>query len=377
MKTSLTAALVLLLLAAAGPVVAQQHRASLRGRVTDASGAPLAGAEVKATRPGTNEIRLTRTDAQGYFALAELAVGAYRLAISLSGYRNLEQTAELSVGQSLWLDAPLQVSATQAVEVVAPFVPIDRDSPAMSTLIDQRQITGLPLDGRNFLEFALLAPGTVPAPQGSAASVRGDFAFSVNGGREDANAYLLDGVYNMDPKLGTSGVRPAVDAIGEFEVLTSTYDSSFGRNSAGQVNVITRSGTNGFDGTAYEFLRTDALGARNFFAPADQPNPDYKRNQFGVSLGGPIARDQAFFFANYEGTRLSEGITRVTTCRPRPSATAISPSRCFPAPSIRFSSSRFRVVDFRSYIRSARQSPRSTRCRIATYRSRTSSRRPR
>ena len=313
MKTtaSLTVALVLLL-AAADPVRAQQHRASVRGRVTDASGAALSGAEVKATRNGTNEIRVTRTDEQGHFALPELAAGPYRIAVSLSGYRMLERDTELTVGQALWLDAPLQVSASQAVEVSAPFVPIDRDSPAMSTLVDGRQITGLPLDGRNFLELTLLAPGTVPAPQGSAASVRGDFAFSVNGGREDANAYLLDGVYNMDPKLGTSSVRPAVDAIREFEVLTSTYDSSFGRNAAGQVNVITRSGTNGFDGSAYEFLRTDALGARNFFAPPDQPNPDYKRNQFGVSIGGPIARDQAFFFANYEGTRLSEGITRVT-----------------------------------------------------------------
>jgi hypothetical protein len=142
--------------------------------------------------------------------------------------------------------------------------------------------------------------------------VRGDFAFSVNGGREDANAYLLDGVYNIDPKLGTPGVRPAVDAIREFEVVTSTYDSSFGRNAAGQINVITRSGTNGFDGTAYEFLRTQALAARNFFAPSDQPDPDYQRHQFGVSVGGPLARNRMFFFADYEGTRLREGITRVT-----------------------------------------------------------------
>src|SRR4029453_7407172 len=143
----------------------------------------------------------------------------------------------------------------QGVEVRAPFVPIDRDSAAMATFIDQRQVSGLPLEGRNFLELALLSPGTGPAPQGAASSVRGDFAFSVNGGREDANAYLLDGVYNVDPKLGTSGVRPAVDAIHGAPVHTSTYDASFGRNAAGQVNVITRSGSNGLRGTAYEFLR--------------------------------------------------------------------------------------------------------------------------
>ncbi|MCA1562538.1 MAG: TonB-dependent receptor [Acidobacteria bacterium] len=144
------------------------------------------------------------------------------------------------------------------VTISAPFVPIERDSPALRTLIDQRQVSGLPLDGRNFLELALLTPGTAQAPQGSAASVRGDFAFSVNGAREDFNNYLLDGVYNVDPKLSTPGVRPPVDAIREFEVATSSYDASFGRNGAGQVNVITRSGTNRIEGTAYEFFRNGA-----------------------------------------------------------------------------------------------------------------------
>jgi hypothetical protein len=304
--------LSVLIHAVAVPAGAQQHRASLRGRVTDASGAALAAAEIRVIREGTNELREVRSDPDGFFAVPELPAGAYGIAVSVPGHQTFAARTELRVGQAFWLDAPLQLAAAQAVEVRAAFVPVDRDSPAMSTVVDERQVTGLPLDGRNFLELALLAPGTVPAPQGSASSVRGDFAFSVNGGREDANAYLLDGVYNMDPKLGTAGVRPAVDAIREFEVLTSTYDSSFGRNAAGQINIITRSGTNGFDGTAYEFLRTGALAARNFFAPADQPSPDYKRNQFGVSIGGPVARDHAFFFANYEGTRLREGVTRVT-----------------------------------------------------------------
>lgn len=311
-RTISTFVIALVLHGTALPALAQQHRASVRGRVVDASGTPLSGAEITATHEGTAEVRQVRSDEQGYFAVPELPPGAYRINVTHAGYRAFEGQAELRVGQSFWLDAPLHLSAAQSVEVEGHFIPIDRDSSAMRTVIDERQITGLPLDGRNFLELALLAPGTVPAPQGSAASVRGDFSFSVNGGREDANAYLLDGVYNMDPKLGTSGVRPAVDAIHEFEVLTSTYDSSFGRNAAGQVNVITRSGTNGFDGTAYEFFRGEALAARNFFAPPDQPNPDYSRNQFGLSIGGPVARDRAFFFANYEGTRLKEGTTRVT-----------------------------------------------------------------
>ncbi len=179
-------------------------------------------------------------------------------------------------------------------------------------MIENRQITGLPLDGRNFYELSLLVPGAVPPAQGSAGSARGDFAFSVNGAREDANNFLLDGVYNVDPKLNTFGVRPSVDAIREFEMLTSTYDASFGRNPGAQVNVILNSGSNDFHGSLFEFHRNAALDARNFFAPASEPKPKYIRNQFGGSLGGPIKRDRTFFFADYEGTRSREGITRIT-----------------------------------------------------------------
>ncbi len=312
MKDKLGLLLLLTLLAEAPSMVAQSHRASVRGRVTDAGGAPLRGADVRATQLGTNDRRTAVTDDAGRFAVPELAVGLYLVEVTATGYRGHTTRAELAVGQELWIDVPLTLSIEQGVEVNAPFVPIDRDSTAMGTLIDRRQIAGLPLDGRNFLELALLSPGTAPAPQGSPSSVRGDFAFSVNGAREDANAYLLDGIYNVDPKLGTSGVRPSVDAIHEFEVLTSTYDSSFGRNAGGQVNVITRSGTNSVDGTAYGFFRNGALDARNHFVPADAEEPDYSRHQFGFSIGGPIARDRAFFFADYEGMRLDEGITRVT-----------------------------------------------------------------
>ena len=230
----------------ASPLLAQSSRGSVRGRVTDQAGAPLARASVRAARGDTGESRSVTTDEAGRFSLPELEVGEYRFAVELTGYGTYTRQAQLAVGQDLWLDIPLAIAVQQDVDVVAPFVPIDRDSAALGTLIDPRQVAGLPLDGRNFLELALLAPGTVPAPQGSAASVRGDFAFSVNGGREDANGYLLDGVYNMDPKLGTSGVRPAVDAIYEFGVETSTYDASFGRNAAGQINVVTRAGSNRF-----------------------------------------------------------------------------------------------------------------------------------
>src|SRR5262249_19946265 len=165
---------------------------------------------------------------------------------------------------------------------------LQKDTPSLGTVIENRQITGLPLDGRNFYELALLVPGTSPPAQGSAGSVRGDFAFSVNGAREDSNNFLLDGVYNVDPKLNTFGVRPPVDAIREFENLTSTYDPSFGRSAGAQINVVLKSGSNDFHGSIFEFHRNGALDARNFFAPANEPAPKYVRNQFGFALGGPI-----------------------------------------------------------------------------------------
>src|SRR3989441_11890339 len=121
---------------------------------------------------------------------------------------------------------------------------VKKDSASLGTVIENRQVVGLPLDGRNFYELSLLVPGAVPPAQGSASSVRGDFAFSVNGAREDSNSFLLDGVYNFDPKLNSAGVNPPVDAIREFELLTSTYDASFGRNVGAQVNVVLKSGAN-------------------------------------------------------------------------------------------------------------------------------------
>src|SRR6185436_17903067 len=195
--------------------------------------------------------------------------------------------------------------------IVSSAAPLKYDNASLGAVIDNRQVTGLPLDGRYFLELSLLVPGAAPTAPGSAGSVRGDFAFTINGSREDANNFLLDGVYNVDPKLNTFGVKPPVDAIREFEVLTSAYDASLGRSAGAQVNVVLKSGTNRFHGTGYEFLRNQVLDARNYFAPADQPDPKYQRNQFGFSFGGPIIKDRTFFFSDYEGTRSREGITRL------------------------------------------------------------------
>jgi hypothetical protein len=293
---------------------AQSHRGAIRGRVQDASGAVVAGAAVTAVNEATNEERATTSGDTGAFALAELAPGAWRVEIGAPGHKTHVERLVLAVNQARRADAQLQVGAlTDRVEVSAPAADVRRDSPAVGTVVENRQILDMPLDGRNFLELALLAPGTVPAAQGSAGSVRGDFSFSVNGGREDFNSFLLDGADNVDPKLNTTGVRPPVDAIREFEVLTSTPEAAHGRQGASQISVVMKSGTNQIQGTAYTFIRNGALDATNHFAPKGEPDPEYQRTQTGFSIGGPIVRDRTFFFADYEGTRADEGITRIST----------------------------------------------------------------
>jgi len=292
---------------------AQEHRASIRGVVVDPTSKGMANVEIRVFREETGETRSVRTDAEGRFSVPELPAGVYRVNVEQPGYGPFVARHELAMNQEVWLRVPLQLgSVLQAVDVNAPFIPVDRDTPALHTFIDGRATTELPLDGRNFLELALLAPGTVPPPQGSASAARGDFALSINGAREDFNGALLDGVYNIDPKLSTPGVRPPVDGISQFQVFTSTYDASFGRNAGGQINVITKSGANQFSGSAYEFFRNQAFNARNHFAPHDVDAPDYNRHQFGGSLGGPIAANRTFFFADYEHTYLREGITKIT-----------------------------------------------------------------
>lgn len=306
--------LLLLIISLLAPYAsAQTHRASVRGNIFDAADARIAGATVKLVHLQTNETRQIDTNDDGAFILSALPPGEYRIEGEKAGYRKFAQRFTLQVNQEIRIDITLEVGEVTAVEEVTALAPpLKRDSAALGTVIENRAITGLPLDGRNFFELSLLIPGVAPSAQGSAGSARGDLAFNVNGAREDSNNFLLDGVYNLDPKLNTFGVTPSVDAVREFELATSSYDASFGRNPGGQVNVVLNSGSNAWHGTAYEFFRNDALDARNFFAPADQGDPRNQRNQFGFSLGGPVAKNKTFFFGDYEGTRIREGITRIT-----------------------------------------------------------------
>ncbi len=295
------------------PASAQSLQGSISGRVTDASKKPLANADVILVQEETNRERAVKTGSNGEFVILLLPAGTYRIEADSPGYRRSSRRVVLGVNQEINIELPmLPEMSSERMEVTAEAGLLKTESATLSTVISNREITNLPLDGRNFYELTLLVPGAGPAAQGSAGSARGDFTFNVNGAREDANVFLLDGVFNGDPKLNGFAVAPPVDAVREYEVLTNNYDASFGRNVGAQVNVLLQPGTNRFHGTAYEFLRNSVLDGRNYFAPEDQPAPKDIRNQFGASLGGPILRDRTFFFVDYEGRRIREGITQTT-----------------------------------------------------------------
>jgi hypothetical protein len=283
----------------------------VRGVVADPGGGHVPAAAVALTSQETGGRRNAVSDARGEFTIAAVPPGEYRLEVERQGFLKYSRTLTMEVNQDQDVRVEMGVAMAGKVSIeVAGTAPLVRaESTAMGGVIDNRQILGLPLDGRNFYQLCLLLPGVTPPAQGSAGSVRGAFSISVNGAREDANNFLLDGAYNGDPKLNGVGVTPPVDAIREFEVSTSTYDTSFGRNAGGEIGVVTRSGGKQFHGTAYEFLRNGALDGRNFFAPSGQPAPQYRRHQFGATLGGPLAGSRTFFFADYEGTRMAAGQT--------------------------------------------------------------------
>jgi outer membrane receptor protein involved in Fe transport len=305
--------IVLLLALAVCGANAQTINGTVAGSVRDASGAIIAGAEVRLVSIETGESRGTRTDAEGFYTVALVPAGPHQLEVSHLSHRQHVEQLTIRVAQSIRADVTLQPGlATERMEVTAERGLLRTERVALGGVIDNRSVTGLPLDGRNWTELSLLTPGVVPPAPGSATSVRGNVSLSINGGREDANGYLLDGVYNGNPNLNSSGIVPSPDAIREFEVVTGSYDASFGRNGAGQVNVVVKSGANAIHGTAYEFFRNAALDARNFFAPANEPDPKYQRNQFGAAVGGPLVRNRTFWFADYEGRRTNEGITRLT-----------------------------------------------------------------
>ena len=297
----------------------QKITATLRGDVTDPSGAGVAGAKVAVRSQSTNAEREAVTGEHGSYVIDLLPPGRYDISIENPGFSRRTFTGvEIQVDQDVRLDAVLQVGEIrQEVSVQASAPLLQTASSSVGSVIAEAQVRNLPLNGRQFLQLALLVPGAVQSPPGSRqASERGTLssAININGNREGSNLFLIDGTLNSDPNFNTFVISPNIDSILEFKVETSSYSSEFGSQAGGQINLITRGGTNQFHGSAYEFLRNSALDAKNLFdRPAPAKIPPFRQNQFGATVGGRIRRDKTFFFGSYEGFRQVKAQTSTAT----------------------------------------------------------------
>ena len=219
---------------------------------------------------------------------------------------------KIEVDRSVRIDFRMILAGKQEKIVVHGRAPdLNTESGELASVIDQSRIDSLPLNQRDFLQLSLLTPGVAPPVQDSELSSRGTFAMHANGGREEANNYLLDGVDNNDSDNGAYVLQPSVDTIQEFKIATNSYSAEYGKASGGQVNVVTRSGTNEAHGSIYDYLRNRDLDARNFFDGSVRP--EYIRNQFGAGVGGPIRENRTFFYGNFEGLRERQGLTQLGT----------------------------------------------------------------
>jgi hypothetical protein len=315
-------ATTLLVVLASVELLAQNWNSNLEGLVVDPSSAAIPGAALKLRNSATGQLRQTRADAHGFYSFPLLPVGTYELAASAPGFTTkLLRGLALQVGQTARVEVRLELARERAqlrVDAQPPLV--ETASAALGDEIDNRRVSLLPLDGRQFSQLALLAAGAVPPyPNGSSQqfnTAAQGLGFSVNGQRSERNNFSLDGVTLMEPFAYSLTVNPSIDAIREFRVVENSYSAEQGVTSGAQVNIASRSGANRFSGTAYEFLRNSALDAKNFFDDPRHPIPPYRQNQFGGSLGGPLRRDRAFFFANYEGFRVRQSLTNTTLLPP-------------------------------------------------------------
>jgi len=306
-----------------------QATAAISGTVTDSSGAAIGGATVQVKNTGTSLTQTAISDELGRFRFPDLSIGEYVVQASNAGFQTVvHQGITLTVGSNPVVDFTLPVGETvQTVTVAAEISAVETQSTAFGALVESKQITDLPLNGRNFTQLLTLAPGVAQIAQGAPGAGSTFYGngqkYSIAGSRPSGQAYLLDdqdmvNFWNNGPGAGGLGTALGVEAIAEFQALTNTYSAQFGGSGA-VVNASSRSGTNTLHGSAYEFLRNDKLEARNFFDTVIKPGhttaepPTYHQNQFGGSLGGPIKTDKAFFFANYEGLRKKQIVTNVVT----------------------------------------------------------------
>ncbi len=327
--------LLALAIAAMLPLAAQTTTGTVTGFVTDAGGALIAEAAVKLTNTGTGLVQATTTNETGSYVFALVPPGNYQITVEKSGFQTFARTFTIAVTQQARIDAQLTVGqVSESVTVSAAAVVLEADSSNLGQVITQRQVVDLPLNGRNPFALASLTPGVTPlagfgagvAQQRGAAQAAGANNFLSNGGMTGANEILLDGIPITVCCQGQPALIPTIDTTEEFKVQTNMSPAEFGRTSGGILNIVTKSGTNRFRGTAYEFFRNEKIDAANFFVNRAGANPipgradrrtPLRYNQFGASLGGPLlvpklynGKDKTFFFFNYEQVFLRRSLFR-------------------------------------------------------------------
>lgn len=298
-----------------------QATGQINGIVTDSSGGVLPGVTIEAVSTATGASRSAVSGTDGLYTIPLLPPGLYTVKASLQGFRTSQQDAvRVTVSETARVAFQLEVGQlSETITVSAEATLVETSNATHGIVIDEQKVVDLPLNGRNFTQLGTLIPGVV-APPGGLGGQTGDATpggfgnatggFNVNGMRNQSNNFLMDGATNNDTFNTGFVLRPPPDAIQEFKILTHAFSAEYGRNAGSVVNVVTKSGSNTMSGAVWEFNRSDALNARNYFAPQNQPKPELKQNQFGGAFGGPLMRNRLFGFGFYEGYRNDSGITQ-------------------------------------------------------------------
>src|SRR5580658_387002 len=286
---------------------AQSTGGRIRGTVTDPSGGAIVAAKVTLINEATN---VTRDVATGDYLFIEVPVGSYEIDVTQQGFKKyIRKGLALDLNEVLSLDIALQIgTSAESVEVTGAPPVVDTTSTQLGAVVNERASTQLPLNQRDVYQLLQLQPG-VQSQIGNDLFYGSDKpgVVTVNGGRGRSNNYSVNGGDGNDLFANLPAIEPSPDSIEEFRVITNSFDAEYGRNSGAVVNVVTKSGTNSFHGSIYEFFRNDVLNAHpfTFFAA---PKPEFKQNQFGGTIGGPVKKDKTFFFGSYEGRRIIQGI---------------------------------------------------------------------
>jgi len=324
MKRLVLTILVILSLVAAAK--AQTFRGTILGTVTDSSGLAVAGATVTVKNAETGLVRTSQTTADGSYTVTELPIGTYTVTITQSGFQtSVTSDVAVNVAGERRVDIALKPGqVSERIEVSGAELPqVETTTNELGGVLTSQTVQDIPVNGRDYTKLIYLNPGVAGSPDQISDSPGSFGEFSMNGARGRSNNYLLDGTdmndgYRNDPAINEAGVfgTPStilpIDAVAEVRVI-SNFEPEYGRNAGAVVNIVTKSGTNTFHGTAAEYFRNSALDARNYFNPVGQPKAPFHNNQYGGSLGGPIVRDKTFVYLDYEGQQEPVGVVTVAT----------------------------------------------------------------